>query len=230
MTAFSGPSLPGVTSGRSTSPRLIFKSDSQAQFLPGGVVVDGASSRDAGNTGDLDVLRDGLLMGKITSGGQYAPSVYGPTTNAEAVGSTSIEASAATITELVRRKGATGTFKLIGPGSANGVNQEETVTYSAASGTTITVTAITHNFVAGSFICPVDGSEYPVSLMYTGDHAGLKVTDVDAASQDTPWALVPIGGMIDSSQIINWPSDTSLQAWITDNLRGNTALTFDDLF
>lgn len=218
MTAFSGPQLPSTTAGRSTSPRLIFKADSKAGFLPGGAVIDGATSRDALNTGDLDVLRDGLLMGRITSGGQYAPAIIGITTNAEAIGSTTIEAAAAVVTELVRRIGASGTFTLTGPASANGVVDSETVTYSAASGTSITVTALTKAFVAGSFIGPTNGAQTPRTFIYSGDHTGIKVTDVDAASIDVPFALVPISGVVDASQIINWPSDTSLQAWIEDNM------------
>lgn len=203
--------LPGVSSARTAAPRRVFWSNSGI-YLPSSKIIDGALSRDAGNTGDLDVLRAGLLMGKITSGGKYAPSIFGVTTNSESAGSTSIQAAAAVITELVRRVGSTGTFKLTGPPSANGTVATETVTYSAASTTNITVTAIANTYVAGSFITATDGSETP--LTFIADDYGVKVTDQDAASVDVPFAVFPVGGVVDSSQLINWPSDTSLRAWI----------------
>ena len=139
--------LPGLKSQRTVTPRNVFVGN-QVTYLPGGKILDGSKARDPGNTGDLDVLRAGMLLGKITSGGKYAPAILGLTTNAEAIGSTSIEAAAAVVTELVRRVGASGTFKLTGPATANGVVETETVTYSAASGTTITCTALTKAFIA----------------------------------------------------------------------------------
>lgn len=217
--------LPGVRAAKTATHRLAFRGGWWPALLPTGKVIAGGCSRDPGNTGDIHTLRAGVLMGKIGTVvnslgtvGYYAPSILGVTTNAEAVGSTSIEAAAGVVTELVRRAGATGTFKLIGPGSAAGAVVEETVTYSAASGTTITVTAIANNFVAGSFICPTDGSEEPLTLVPDG--TGLRVTDVlDGTNLDVPFPEMPIGGVIDSAQILPaWPSDTSLRQWIVDRL------------
>lgn len=215
--------LPGIKSLRTASSRRVFLGES-ALYLPAGRIIAGSVSRDPLNTGDLDVLRAGMLMGKITSGGKYAPSIIGVTTNAEAAGSTSIEAAAAVVTELVRRVGASGTFKLTGPPTANGTVTTETVTYSAASGTTITCTAIAAAHVAGSFIQPTDGSETP--LTFIGDGYGIKVTDEDSANIDVPFHNFAIGGVVDSSQLINWPSDTSLQAWIWARLNSIDAGKF----
>lgn len=213
--------LPGVTTRSGTSPRNVMLGG--LELLPGGKIIDGAKSRDPGNTGDLDVLRAGTLMGKITSGGKYAPSIMGVTTNAEAIGSTSIQAAAAVVTELVRRVGATGTFKLTGPATAGGVVETETVTYSGTSGTDITVTALTKAFVAGSFIQPTDGSEEP--LAFIEDHDGIKVTDQDDADVSVPFARVPIAGVVDASQLLPaWPSDTALQLWIMERF---PRFTFD---
>lgn len=214
--------MPRIGSRTNASHRIVFKGNPE-YMLPGGKIISGECSRDPGNT-DVTILRSGLLMGKITTVvnslgtvGHYAPSVYGVTTNAEAAGSTSIQASAAVITELVRRRGASGTFTLVGPGVANGAVQSETVTYSGASGTDITVTAIANNYVAGSFICPTDGSEDP--LTFIPDGWGVIVTDsVTDASQDQPFSLLPIGGIVDASQLLPWPSDTSLRQWIFDRL------------
>lgn len=212
------PMMPGITTPRTASHRTIFLQRSES-FLSPGKLIDGAKSRDPGNS-NIDCLRIGLLMGKITSSGLYAPSVLGVTTNAEAIGSTSIEASAAVVTELVRRVGATGTFKLTGPPTANGVVTTETVTYSAASGTTITVTAILNAFVAGSFIQPTDGSETPLTFIPDTEGYGIAVTDRDGASLTAvEFPRFPVSGIVDSSQLLPaFPSDTSLRAWLLARL------------
>ena len=89
-------------------------------------------------------LRYGAVLGKITSGGQYAPSVLGPTTAAYAQGETTITVSAATAAELVARQGASGTFKLYGGTTSGATPRTSTITYSAVDTSTgdITVTAI----------------------------------------------------------------------------------------
>lgn len=217
--------LPGLKSQRTVTPRNVFVGN-QVTYLPGGKILDGSKARDPGNTGDVDVLRAGILLGKITSGGKYAPSILGLTTNAEAIGSTAIEAAAGVVTELLRRVGTSGTFKLTGPATANGVVETETVTYSAASGTSITCTALTKAFIAGSFIQPTDGSETPLTVL-DQPVGGLKVTDDSGTSIDVQLAQLPITGVIDSSQIIHWPSDTSLQAWIMTRLPN---FRYDHLF
>ena len=100
------------------------------------------------------------------------------------------------------------------------------MTYSAVNVTTgvITVTAIANPFVSGSFVQPTDGSETP--LTFIPDGYGLKCTDNDSLSIDIPFPEVPIGGMIESSQLINWPSDTSLRAWIMSRLNDIAGGTF----
>ena len=217
--------MPGVKSLRSATPRRIFLTDEGRVYLPSIQSIDGTLSRDPGNTGDLPVLRPGLLMGKVTSSGKYAPAILGVTTNAEAIGSTSIEASAAVVTELVRRVGSSGTFTLRGPASANGVIDSQTVTYSAASGTAITCTALTKAFIAGSFIQPTDGSDTPKTFIPDGH--GIKCTDEDEASVDREFGPLPVKGIIDSSQLLPvWPSDTALQNWIKSFFVGQ--FVFDD--
>ena len=116
-------------------------------FLSNGATVKVTASRDPGNTEDIALLRPGLLMGKITSGGMYAPSALGITTAALTNSGTTVSAAAAVVTELVRRVGATGTFKLTGPPAAAGVVRTLTATYSAASGTSITISALGVNEV-----------------------------------------------------------------------------------
>ncbi len=143
-TAISG--LPGFRSAVSTGFRNVFRQDGKSYIAVNGI-IDGTKSRDPGNTDDIDRLRPGLLMGKITTGGKWAPSVFGVTTNAEAQGSTQIETTAAAVTEIVRRIGSTGTLKVTGPPSAAGTVRTLTATYSAASSTNITITALGANQV-----------------------------------------------------------------------------------
>lgn len=229
--------MPRISSRTNVSPRRVFRSADEVLFA-GGRIISGACSRDPGNS-DIALLRPGLLMGKIGTVvnslgtvGHYAPSILGVTTSAEAAASTSIQASAAVVTELVRRCGASGTFQLVGPGVANGALTQETVTYSAASGTDITVTAILNHYVAGSFILPTDGSEEPLSVI--PESWGIYVTDpLTDLSQDQPWPELPIGGLIDSSQLLPvWPSDASLQQWIVDRLSRASGgkFTFDHTY
>lgn len=215
--------LPGMRAAKTVVQRMVTRGGRIPDILPSGKVLSGACSRDPGN--DLVTrLRAGLLMGKIASVvnslgsvGHYAPSILGVTTNAEAAGSTSIQAAAAVVTELVRRCGASGTFKLTGPGSAGGTIVTETVTYSAASSVNITCTAIVNNFIAGSFIQPTDGSEDILTFLPSG--APMMATDFDGTSIAQEFAEVPIGCIIDSDQLLPaWPSDASLQEYIVSRL------------
>ena len=128
--------LPGVRADRDSAFRRVLMG-SLAYFLPGGRVLSGASARDPLNTGDVDVLRAGLLMGMVTATGEFAPSVIGTLGVAYAETATQMnilhDAEAA---EITRRLGASGTFKITGPQVANGRVRTKTVTYSAVgSGT-----------------------------------------------------------------------------------------------
>lgn len=183
-------------------------------YLPGNHIVAGADARDPLNT-PVTEIRAGLLLGEVSASGKLGASVIGVTTNAEAAGSTAIEAAAAVVTELIRRQGASGTFLLVGPAVAGGTINIETVTYSAASGTSITCTAITNDFVAGSFIMPTDGSANIRTFVPNG--YPIKMTDANDADRDVQ-IKYPISGVVDSSQILNWPADASLKGWVVAQL------------
>jgi hypothetical protein len=120
-------------------------------FLANGAVVDGAKTRDPGNSADSTrTIRPGTLMGRLTaSPNRYANSVIGVTSGALTGAGTSITLSAAAAAELVRRNGVTGTFKLTGPPAAAGVVQTRTATYSAVNTDTgvVTLTALGANQV-----------------------------------------------------------------------------------
>lgn len=333
--------LPGIGSARSAGPRHILRGPGSARWYPGGGRIDGTKARDAANTDNLFLLRAGTPMGRATSGKKWANSFVGVTTLALTGAGTTVTAGAATITEVIRRFGATGTFKLIGPPTANGTARALTATYSGTSSTTATITALGANqveqinfnlastagnlqltiqkpdgtfattgniawnatdatyiasmntaldtasgvvggivasaipatdtdlglrltysgtgyaglpwtraqvalcpttstlayytpvtaavdgrFVSGSFIAGTDGTETPRALV--GDGSGLLVP---SDSGDVMYPHILVGGDVDSSQILLWPSDTGLQQWIVDSLNANGygRFTFDHL-
>lgn len=146
-------------------------------YLANGGNIEGTRARDPGNTTDVTCLRPGLLMGKITSGGYWAPSAFGLTGGALTNSGTTLTlASAAIGTEIVRRIGATGTFKLTGPPTAAGTVRTLTVTYSAVSGTSVTITALGVNAV----------QTVNLATAATGGSIRLLVQKTDGT-----WALTP---------------------------------------
>jgi len=139
------PTIPALYTGRSIAPRNVFKSGTPTYF-PSLAQIDGTASRDPGND-TVSILRAGLVLGKITSGGNYAPSIIGLSGEALDSTETVLDIPAAVSTELARRVGATGTFKLIGPPTAAGTVRTMTATYSALGATTVTITALGVNEV-----------------------------------------------------------------------------------
>lgn len=234
--------VPGIKTARTSTPRKIVLAD--PKYLPGGVIIDGSKSRDPLNTGDVDVLRPGMVLGKITATGKYAPSILGVLTAAYtsvSTSETSLQVSAATAVEIARRIGTSGTFKLTGPATAAGSIVSTTITFGAVDTSTgvITVTDPNVNAVNGSFIQPTDGSEAPLCLIpdEVREGHGVKVTDPDGASIDTELANPLIGGVIDASQIINYPADAALITWLKGKLNGGDGVeantgpfTYDDRF
>lgn len=227
--------LPGISNAQQTNWRVVSKGGMPFIFLPGGKLVDGTKSGDAGNitgTVNADVLRAGTLMGKITVSGLYAPSIIGSLTTATLASATSATVSAAMATELVRRIGSSGTFNIVGPPTAAGTVGTETVTYSAINTTTgvITASAITAAYVAGSLLVPTDGSQTILSVIPDG--SGLKVSDTNDVRCTVPWPNFPVYGVLQVAGIVNWPTDTSLQAYIAaalSNKTGGTQFVLDYL-
>ncbi len=213
------PGLPGIRTALVATHRVIFKGGVwDFVDLPLGKIIDGANSRDSSNTGDLDVLRPGLLMGKITATGLYAPSILGVISGAYTSGGTQLTVSLAQAAEIVRRVGSsgTGTLKAIGPPTANGINAVTAITYSAIDVTTgiITVTSLGVNKVAGTLITAADGTQVPTTVIPDG--YGIKVTDIDGTTNlSVPFPQLPIGGTIISANLLPVvPTDTTIQAYI----------------
>jgi len=339
---------PGIGTAQSAQRRNVSRNGG-FDFLPGGGTIEGTKARDPGNSDSTSVLRPGLVMGKITSGGYWANSILGLTNGALTTTGTTVTVAAAVVTELVRRVGATGTFKITGPPTAAGTVRTLTATYSAASGTSITITALGVNevqtvnlvtagtagnlrlivpkpdgtlaltpniawsatdatllasantaldtatgvsggivataiaatdtdlgmvltfsgtgyaglggpttgggwaltevhtmftsntganvvrtttgvdgrFVTLSMIQPTDGSETPLSLIPDG--YGLVVPDDSA---DIEFPMIPISGIAETGQIIDYPSDASLKTWLRQSLStlAGGKWVFSDIF
>ena len=225
--------LPGPQTAHAQAYNTVRLNNQGVRYLPGGRVIDASNARDPLNTGYVTTLRPGLVMGMVTATGLYAPSIIGLNTvlHDTSVVTTTMTLPASVVTEITRRIGASGTFKITGPPTTAGTVATETVTYSAiASATTITITATSADFAAGSVIRPTDGSETPLGLIDDGD--GIKVTDADGNDIDQPFPFVLIGGHLNTSNIINYSSDASVKTWLKGQLNNtsNYGFTFSDAF
>src|SRR6185312_10025775 len=159
-----------------------------------------------------NVLRAGLLMGKITATGLYGATIVGVLQAAYTSPATTLTVTAAQATEIARRVGQSATLSCVGPPSANGTVATTDAVMSAANTTSgnLTVTSLGVNKAAGSFLVVKDGSGVPNTLIPDG--YGLQVTAADGSAlpgNQTPFPALPIGGTIISTQIVNWPTDTS---------------------
>lgn len=144
-----GPILgrPGIPS-KITASNGIMSAGGATVYLPGGGVINGTKTRDPGNTVDPYTIRVGKLMGKITSSGKYANSVWGSTAGALSATGTTFTVSAASAAEIVRQLGgSSGTLSLTGPAVASGTARTLSVTVSGVNTSTGVVT-ITNPSVA----------------------------------------------------------------------------------
>lgn len=226
--------LPGIRTARSATHRRVLLSEQGKVCVPGLLTINGTLSRDAGHTGYVHTLRPGKAMGKITATGLWAPSWIGLTgvLHDTSVVTTTMTLPAAVVTEIERRIGASGTFKIIGPPTSAGTVATETVTYSAiATATTITITATSADFAAGSIIAPTDGSESARLLI--GDGYGIRCIDENGDSENQEWQQwgdALCGGFVDTSQIVDISSDTSVLAFQKAALATYGHWYFDDSF
>lgn len=204
--------------------------DGKVDYFPGGGVIDGPKSRNPFGS-YIYLLQAGLLMGKVTATGQYAPSVIGVTQAAYTSGGTSLTLTAAAATELVRRVGSTGNITVTGSPTASGTVASTTVAYSAVNTTTgvVTIADIGANRVAGSFVCDTDGSQTPVTVIPDG--LGVNIEDYTTAV-DVNFPKIPIRGTIDVTQLLPWPSNTntSLQAYVKTSLNTTGRFVFSNDF
>ena len=235
---FSVPSgKPGVLQTYLAVPREIFLANRQfAQFVAQPVTVDGTLSSNPQNAPYTWLLFAGTVMGRVTATGKYANSIIGSLTAAYAHGggsNTSLTTDVNTAAEIVRRLGTSGSLKLTGPPTAGGTVATQVVTYSAVNTTTgvITITATGADAVSGSYLQPTDGSENPVTLIC--DAWGTKVADqLNTTRVDVFDAqLLAAGGTINVANIVSYPTDTSMKAWLKSSIKAACpAVNFSDDF
>lgn len=85
---------------------------------------------------------------------------------------------------------------------------------------TRTTAGVDGRFIAGSLIQPTDGTETPLTFMPDG--FPTQVVDQNGTVVDTDLPKMPTEGEVDGAQLINWPSDTSLQEWVRTQLSTTT--------
>lgn len=226
--------LPGLGAARTATWRRLLQDPTTAMYLGSAAVLDGSETRDPGNTGDVDKLRAGNVLGRITSSGLWVPAFVGLTQAAYTSGGTTLSVTAAAAVELDRLVGQSGTTELvcIGAPTAGGTVAVTAFTHSAINTSTgdITVTSLGVNKHSGAIVAVNDGRYTPLGIL--GDGYPIKVTDLDAASVDQLLHRVLIGGFVDVDQIINYPAaaNTGLTAWLKAQLRLAGMWTFTDDF
>lgn len=232
--------VPGNYTGNTLQGRNIFCNldPAQRQFVPSMFIIDGNLTRDIGNT-PTNLLRAGLLLGKITTGGKYRNSIIGLTNGAiSAATVTSVTVPAAVATEVARLitvAGGNVSLKLVGPPSAAGTVATTAITATAASGTTLTVSSVTlPAYVDKSLIVPADGSQIPITIL--PNDSGIDVRDNASNNRDQMLSYYLRGADLYASMIIAGGNvltdlDTSTQTWIKQQLNGGAgthgAFTFD---
>lgn len=217
--------VPGVYTGASFTTRNIFANfdPSQIQYLPTLAQINGSLSRDTGSV-PTDLLRAGLIMGKITATGLYRNSIIGVTTAAYVDNDLTITVPAAVATEVARLitvAAGNVSLKLIGPATdaAAGSIVSTAVTASAASGTTITVADLNVAKVSGSLITPADGAETPVTVL--PNSAGIDVLDTAGTNINQMMGLFLRGADLIATQIVNLTEPcAAVQAWLKQQLNG----------
>jgi hypothetical protein len=214
---------------KTVASRMVTRGGWIPDILPVGKLIAGDASRDWTNNAPTDVgrLQAGLLMGKISTVvnslgtvGYYAPSILGVSANAYTSGGTSITVSVASAIEIVRRVGSSGNLNFIGPPTANGTLATITQAFSAVNTSTgvITITSLGANLVAGGLVCPTDGSQVPTTFIPNG--TPVMVVDFDGTNITAQeFGELPIDGIVDPTQLLPvWPTDTSIQNYIKQNL------------
>jgi len=238
ISMFSVPNgKPGMLQTYLATPREVFLANRQfAQFVAQPVTVDGTNSSNPQNAPFTWLLFAGTVMGRVAATGKYANSILGAITVAyshSGGSSTSLSTDVNTAGEIVRRIGSNGTFKLTGPPTSGGTVATQVVTFSAVNTNTgvITISATSADAISGSFIQPTDGSETPVTLIC--DAWGTKVSDqLNTTRVDVFDAqLLAAGGTINTAMIVNYPTDTSMKAWIKSSIRATCpGVNFSDDF
>jgi len=220
-------SVPGLYTGNTFQTRQVVRSVSSKVYYPSLAILDGSLSRDVGSV-PTSLLRAGMLLGKVTTGGKYRPSIIGLTNGAITAGAaTSVTVPAAVATEaarLIAVAAGTVNLRIFGPPTAAGTNAATTIPVTAASGTTLTITSTTlPAYVDKSLIQATDGSQNPVTILE--DQDGIDVNDIAGTNIDQTLGLFLKGADIYASMVIAGNNaltdlDASLQTFVKQQLNG----------
>ena len=86
---------------------------------------------------------------------------------------------------------------------------------------------MTYAAVAGSLVQPADGSQ--VIKTFVDEEDGIRVTDLNGNGLNIQFPRVPIsGGVVNAPNIVNYPSDSALQAWVKAALNATGPFIFSD--
>jgi hypothetical protein len=231
--------MPGIGNSTSITHRNIFTTVGSLteRYVPSLFILDGKLSRDTGCS-QPSLLRAGLVVGKNSSTGKYRPTIIGVTHAAALSNATSLTVVAPVATEIARLITANGgsavSLTLVGPPTTAGTVATLTATCSAASGTTLTVSSLSAALAAGSYICPADGSQQPMTIL-TNPY-GQDVVDVVYQSIDQALQSFLTGADIIASQVVNMLADdfgqavdASVTTWLKTHLRDyGYSFTFDN--
>lgn len=235
--------LPGIKTTSTATPRDIFLTHTGVEYLSKSLIIDGSESRDSGNTGNLDVLRAGLVVSKIESSGLYATTIIG-TVGTAYTGGTTLNMSAAAATELSRRYGATGTneFAIVGQTDSGGSDEDaialmQFVSHSAINTSTgdVTITDLVNDYgtesliIAGAAVGMVANAQLTNTFILS-DQYGIKVTAEDnTTSVDVALAQPLIAGQLNTAKIIDYPdTNGQLANWFKGELNDGKDLKFSD--
>ena len=221
---------PGIGTTITAAPRKVLLTPDGAVFFPRGRIISGANSRDPGNTGDIDVLRAGMLMGK-RSDSNYAPSILGQLTVAGTAAGATITVASAVGTELDRRIGAGGVFKVVGPPTDGGtVAVLNNLSYSGQVAGVITLA--TNTAVAevqtNTINALMTAGEYTIT--YDGETTAPIAFDATAAEMNAALELLP---NVSASDIVcqasNEPDTSTTQTFTFANTLGDVPMLSMDV-
>lgn len=241
MSSFGNPhAIPGIHTARS-APDMTPIARAYPEFYPGGVIVDASLSRDGGNTGATSTLRRGNVLKRLSSG-LWVPAILGVLGTDYTTGTT-LSVGVAAAVNISKQLGASGTgeFYVVGhdgSGTAVADVDAEAVTHSAVdtSAGTVTITALTGDFDAGSLLLsfqPVllggsgGATELATALAIVDDETGIRLTDGDGNDVDARCARPLIGGFIDFSALQYVPTLALVDRILAHNLERNSRIKTD---
>lgn len=166
------------------------------------------------------LLFAGQFMGRETTGSLWRNSVIGLTTASALSGASSFQTDAYTATEIARliaaSAGGTVSLNLTGGTTAGATAVATSVTATAASGTTVTISGtIGAAKIVGSLIQPNDGSQTILSVL--GDDCGLYVQNPFTLTRqnNVSGRMCSGGGTLNTGQLVWYSSmDAGVQTYV----------------